>query len=141
MPIVDIRKVGTTLKKGREESRMAAHQSQAEPFERIDVKRAKELVDSGKVALIDVREKDEWEEGYIAGAVHLSVNDIINMKGLEQIPMDKPVVFQCSVGVRSGLAAELAAAIGHPGPLYNMEGGIEAWRAAKYPVVIPAKKK
>ena len=42
--------------------------SAAEPFERVDVDRARELIDGGGVALIDVREQEEWDEGYIDGA-------------------------------------------------------------------------
>lgn len=110
-------------------------QTQEEPFVRIDVAEAKKLIDSGKVVLIDVREQDEWDNhGHIPGARRISVNDIISMKAVKDIPMGKPVIFQCSVGVRSALAAELAAAVGHPGPLYNMEGGFETWEAAGYPV-------
>ena len=108
-----------------------------EPFERVDVTEAKKLIESGKVALIDVREQNEWNEGYISGATRISVNDIVSMKRVDEIPKDKPVLFYCAGGVRSALSAELAAAVGHPGPLYNMEGGIEAWKAARYPVKKP----
>ena len=87
-----------------------------EPFERIDTAKAKELIEGGTVALIDVREQNEWDEGYIAGAERISVNDIINMSRADDIPKDRPVVFYCAAGVRSALAAELAASIGTPGP-------------------------
>jgi rhodanese-related sulfurtransferase len=105
-----------------------------EPFERIDVARAKELIDAGEVALIDVREQDEWDAGYIGGAGRISVNDIISLSRSDDIPKDRPIIFYCAAGVRSALAAELAASIGTPGPLYNMEGGIDAWRSASLPV-------
>ena len=105
-----------------------------EPFERIDTAKARELIDGGTVALIDVREQNEWDEGYIAGAERISVNDIINMSRADDIPKDRPIVFYCAAGVRSALAAELAASIGTPGPIYNMEGGMDAWRSASFPV-------
>ncbi len=105
-----------------------------EPFERIDAAKAKDLVDSGTVALIDVREQNEWDEGYIDGAELISVNDILSMSRIDDIPKDRPIVFYCAAGVRSALAAELAASVGAPGPLYNLEGGIEAWRSASFPV-------
>ena len=108
--------------------------TEQEPFERIDATRAKELIDGGNVALIDVREQDEWDEGYIASAALISVNDIINLSRVEDIPKDRPIVFYCAAGVRSALAAELAAAVGTPGPLYNLEGGMDAWRSASFPV-------
>ena len=108
--------------------------TEQDPFERIDVNQAKQLIDGGTVALLDVREQNEWDAGYIAGATRISVNDIISMKSVGDLPKDKPIVFYCAGGVRSALAAELAASIGTPGPLYNMEGGIEAWKAASLPV-------
>ncbi len=113
---------------------MTTRPNPEEPFERIDAPRAKELIDSGQVVLIDVREQNEWDEGYIPGATRISVNDIVSMKRVEEIPQDKPVVFYCAAGVRSALSAEVAAAVGHPGPLYNLEGGIEAWKAAAFAI-------
>ena len=67
--------------------------STAEPFERVDIDQAKELIDSGSVALIDVREQEEWDEGYIEGATRISVNDIINMSAVDDLPKDQPIVF------------------------------------------------
>lgn len=107
--------------------------SAAEPFERVDIDQAKKLIDSGDVALIDVREQDEWDEGYIQGATRISVNDIINMSAVDDLPKDQPIVFYCAAGVRSALASELAASVGVPGPLYSMEGGFDAWKKAGHP--------
>ena len=107
--------------------------SAAEPFERVDINKARELIDSGSVALIDVREQEEWDDGYIDGATRISVNDIINMSAVDDLPKDQPIVFYCAAGVRSALASELAASVGVPGPLYSMEGGFDAWKKAGHP--------
>ncbi len=107
--------------------------SMAEPFERVDVDRAKELIESGDIALIDVREQEEWDAGYIDGATRISVNDIISMTAVDDLPKEQPIVFYCAGGVRSALASELAASVGIPGPLYNMEGGFDAWKKAGHP--------
>ncbi len=106
----------------------------AEPFERVDVDTAKELIEGDGVALIDVREQDEWDQGYIDGAIRISINDIISMQAVDDLPKDQPIVFYCAGGVRSALASELAASIGVPGPLYSMEGGIDAWEKAGHPI-------
>ena len=108
--------------------------SMAEPFERVDASRAKDLIDSGTVALIDVREANEWDDGYIEGATRISVNDIISMQAVDDLPKDQPIVFYCAAGVRSALASELAASVGVAGPLYSLEGGIDAWIKAGNPV-------
>jgi rhodanese-related sulfurtransferase len=44
----------------------------------------------------------------------------------------------CKVGQRSAIACEMAAAVGLT-QLYNMEGGIEAWKKAGLPVDFPPK--
>lgn len=107
--------------------------SPAEPFERVDINKARELIDSGDIVLIDVREQEEWDEGYIEGATRISVNDIINMSAVDDLPKDQPIVFYCAAGVRSALASELAASVGVAGPLYSMEGGFDAWKKAGHP--------
>ena len=108
--------------------------SMAEPFERVDVDRAKELIESGDIVLIDVREQEEWDAGYIDGATRISVNDIISMQAVDDLPKEQPIVFYCAGGVRSALASELAASVGIPGPLYNMEA---ASMPGKKPVTPP----
>ena len=105
-----------------------------EPFERIDVTAAKALIEAGEIHLIDVREQNEWDEGYIEGAVLISVNDIVSMSRVDDLPKEGPILFYCAGGVRSALAAELAASVGIEGPLYNMEGGMEEWRKTNFPV-------
>jgi len=52
------------------------------------------------IMLIDVRDKDEFEKGSIKGAVNIPVDDLeAKIPGL---PTDKPVVFVCGTGARSG---------------------------------------
>jgi rhodanese-related sulfurtransferase len=103
-----------------------------EPFTRIDVREAKELLDSGKAALIDVREQHEYDEAHVEGSTLIPVNSIFNRAG--ELPADKELVFICRTGSRSALAAEMAAAVGATNPLYNLEGGIVAWVEAGEPV-------
>ena len=106
-----------------------------EPFHRVDVNESKDLIDQKTVNIIDVREQNEWDEGYIEGATRISVNDIVSMSRVDDLPKDGPILFYCAGGVRSALAAELAASVGIEGPLYNMEGGIEAWHKANLPII------
>jgi 3-mercaptopyruvate sulfurtransferase SseA len=52
------------------------------------------------IMLIDVRDKDEFEKGSIKGAVNIPV-DQLEAK-IPSLPADKPVVFVCGTGARSG---------------------------------------
>jgi rhodanese-related sulfurtransferase len=102
-----------------------------EPFKRISVDEAKQLLDSGQATLIDVREQAEWDAGHIPGATLIPLNRILSNPGAH-IKGDN-IIFQCAVGARSAVAAEIAASLGISN-LYNMEGGIDAWRKKGYPV-------
>jgi rhodanese-related sulfurtransferase len=81
--------------------------------------------------LIDVREPGEWAEGHASGAIHFPLNKVFT--NADDLPEGKGLVFICSVGQRSALAAEYAAAVGRK-DLANVEGGLDAWKAAGLPV-------
>ena len=101
-----------------------------EPFTRISAQEAKEMLDNG-AAIIDVREKYEYDAGHVPGAALIPVNTVYARR--EELPKDKDLILICAVGQRSVLAAEMAAAAGLT-RLFNLEGGTEAWIRAGQPV-------
>lgn len=104
-----------------------------EPFHRVTVAEAKEMLTSDDVVVIDVREPHEYAGGHVPSASLLPVNSLFARR--EELPKDKKIVFVCEVGQRSALAAELAAAAGLPADrLYNLDGGTSAWKKAGEPV-------
>lgn len=77
--------------------------------------------------IVDVREPSELEEdGRFPGARHVPVADL--NERAEEIPRDRPVVFACHTGSRSGMAAEAFRMAGWDA--HNLAGGIVAWTAA-----------
>jgi adenylyltransferase/sulfurtransferase len=108
-----------------------AEQGFSEPFERIDVQRAREMMNQGGVQVIDVREDWEYKNGHIPGARLVPLKNIISA-AQKHIEGDN-IIFVCEVGQRSAVAAEFAAALGKE-KLYNLEGGTSAWRTAGLPV-------
>src|SRR2546421_1824905 len=100
-----------------------------EPFHRIDVPEAKEMVQEPDVAVIDVREPHEFTAGHIPDATLIPVNSVFARR--EELPKDKKIIFVCAVGQRSALAAEMAAAAGLPaGKLVPPGGGTDGWGQA-----------
>jgi rhodanese-related sulfurtransferase len=89
----------------------------------LSPERVAELAAAGEAELIDVRQDYEWEAGRIAGARHLEVNDLT--AHADSIPRDRPVVFYCRSGSRSGMAAAAFREAGWDA--HNMAGGISAW--------------
>ena len=103
-----------------------------EPFHRVTVAEAKDMLLDDGVVIIDVREPHEYAAGHVPNASLLPVNSLFARR--EELPKDKKIVFVCQMGQRSALAAELAAAAGFPpDQLFNLEGGTDAWKKAGEP--------
>ncbi len=109
-----------------------ARQDSGEPYWRISVDEAKAMLDKGNAVVIDVRQPDEWASGRVAGAIHIPVDDVLAR--IDELPTDKDLLFICAMGVRSGLACEMAAAMNlATDRLYTIEEGTPAWIQKDYP--------
>jgi len=107
-------------------------QDQGEPYSRISLEEAKDMMENRNALVIDVRQKDEWDSGHVSGAIHVPVDDIISR--VDELPNDRDLLFICAMGVRSGLACEMATAMGVDAErVYNIEDGTPAWIANNYP--------
>lgn len=86
-----------------------------------------------KLTVIDVRTKEEFEAGHIAGAKHIFLGDI---KTTDKLPKkkDEPVFCICGSGGRSSLAASTMQAMGYE-QMYNLYGGMNSWKNAEFKVV------
>jgi hydroxyacylglutathione hydrolase len=82
--------------------------------------------------LVDVREKDERDSGYIAGSRNIPYR--LLALGEADLPRDRPLVTICETGPRAAIAASLLSARGFDArPVVN--GGIDSWAAAGKPTV------
>jgi rhodanese-related sulfurtransferase len=87
---------------------------------------------SGEAVIIDVREKDEWDEERIPDATHIS-RGTIELDIEEKVPdSDAMIICHCGGGGRSALAAENLQKMGYKN-VRSMAGGLKAWRAAGLP--------
>ena len=89
----------------------------------VDPDRARELIETGEVQLVDVREQYEWEAGRIAGARHIEIERLASEAG--SLDRARPVLFYCRLGARSGMAANAFRRAGYDA--HSMDGGITAW--------------
>ncbi|QXV65885.1 rhodanese-like domain-containing protein [Mucilaginibacter achroorhodeus] len=92
----------------------------------ITAQELKEKLDKGEdFQLIDVREDFEYETSNIGG-------QLIPLGGIlietDKISHDKPVVVMCRSGKRSAAAIMQLEQQGYTN-LYNLQGGILAWKA------------
>src|SRR4029453_1295016 len=86
-----------------------------------------------KPVVLDVREKEEFRQGYLPGAVSIP-RGFLEMQVEEKLP-DKstPIVAYCAGGTRSLLAGRILKELGYEN-VASMRGGFGAWKNQGYPI-------
>ena len=90
-----------------------------------------------QVVLIDTRTPAEFSFGTIPGAVNIPVDELRNR--LNEVPIDKPVVLFCAVGLRGYLALRILTGHGYKN-VRNLSGGYKTYAAAVAPVPPPTPR-
>src|SRR5918995_577568 len=105
-------------------------------IDEIDVSRARELLAEADAALVDVRERDEWAEGHIPGAVHIPRGSLESR--IEGVVPDRSqtVVVYCGSGSRSAFAAKTLEELGY-GNVLSLAGGFTDWKRNGLPFELP----
>ena len=89
-------------------------------------------LETSDAVIVDVREKDEWDEKHIPGAVHMS-RGTIELDVEEKVPdTNAMIICHCGGGGRSALAAESLKRMGYKN-VRSMAGGFKAWQVAGLP--------
>ena len=87
---------------------------------------------SSDAVIVDVREKDEWDDGHIPDAVHMS-RGMLELEIEDKFPdRNTTIICHCGGGGRSALAAESLQKMGCKN-VRSMVGGFKAWKAAELP--------
>lgn len=95
-------------------------------YQQISQEKAKEMMDTQGVVILDVREQDEYDSGHIPGAVLLPVGSIDEEFATVVIPeKDTTVLIYCRSGRRSKTASSALAGLGYTN-IYEF-GGINTW--------------
>jgi molybdopterin/thiamine biosynthesis adenylyltransferase/rhodanese-related sulfurtransferase len=88
----------------------------------------------GPVALVDVRDPDEYRDGHIDGATNISRGFLEFRIGSTVSDPATPVVVYCQTGLRSLLAAKALKDLGYA-TVINLKGGYQKWAQSGLPVV------
>jgi rhodanese-related sulfurtransferase len=87
---------------------------------------------SGEAVIVDVRDEDEWDEGHIPGATHMS-RGTVEFDIEEKFPdPNAMIICHCGGGGRGALATESLQKMGYKN-VRNMTGGFKVWKAAGLP--------
>ena len=102
--------------------------------ENVNVEAFEKHISSAQV--VDVRTPQEWNEGIIEGAVKANFYDDDFKTQLEKLDKEKPVAVYCKVGGRSSQAMSMMQEMGFK-EIYNLKGGMDAWKGAEKSTVNP----
>jgi hydroxyacylglutathione hydrolase len=102
------------------------------PVETVQTVNAKQLRDHlHDITLVDVRNRSEWDEGHIPGAIHFEGGRIAweDLSFLQ----DKPLTIQCASGSRSMIAISVLKRRGIHN-VFQLDGGINKWKMSGFEI-------
>ena len=104
-----------------------------EEIAEIDSASARDLTDA---QFVDVREREEWDEGHIPGAVHVPRGNLESR--IEGVAPDreKKLLLYCASGARSAFAAKTLGELGYE-DVVSLQGGFSDWKRNGYDVQLP----
>lgn len=91
------------------------------------------LINRENAKILDVRADDEYAAGHLPDALHIPLDKLAERIGEIQKWKEKPVIVCCASGTRASRACGELKKQGFT-RLYNLTGGIEAWRQAGLPL-------
>ena len=95
----------------------------------------KKRIDAGEpLVLIDVRDPDEYRDGFIEPATNISRGFLEFRIGGAAAEPSTPIVLYCQSGLRSMLAAKALKDLGYEN-VTNLQGGFQKWAQSGLPVV------
>jgi len=87
---------------------------------------AEALMAAENVIIADVRDRDSYEQGHIANAIHLSMPKLQEFS--EQVDKTTPILVYCYHGITSQSVGQHLIEQGFT-EVYSLMGGFEAWKA------------
>ena len=102
-------------------------------FQNVNIDQLTRLVNQQNAQLVDVRSKEEFNQGHIVNAISIPLEDITSGKAKIDKLKKKPVIVYCQVGKFSATASEKLTTQGLE-QVFNLQGGLNAWINEKLPL-------
>ena len=96
-------------------------------IDEIGVPDAAELRESEPAVFVDVRDRNEWDEGHIPGAVHVPRGNLESRIEGAVPDRDARLVVYCASGARSAFAAKALEELGYEN-VASLAGGFNEWK-------------
>jgi len=124
-----------------EQTKAAAAAARAEGgFKEINAADFEKRRTKGKTVLLDVRTPEEFAKGHIPGAINADINSPDFTAKAAQFDKKQTVLVNCHAGSRGAIASAELAKMGFK-TVCNLEGGLDAWKAAGHESTLNAAAK
>ncbi len=94
-------------------------------FQRISVTQSKQIIETDKATILDIRDSQSYEAAHIENARHVDNHTVIEL--IESVDKSLPLLIYCYHGNASQSAANYFVEQGFS-TVYSMDGGFEEWR-------------
>lgn len=106
----------------------SAQNQESEAGGKVSVSESVELLKGdSEITVLDVRSPEEVANGYIKGATMINFHDSDFKSKIEELPKDQTYLVYCHAGGRSAKTMKIMNKLGFE-KVYNMKGGITAWK-------------
>jgi len=107
---------------------------------KVNAQTLSEWLNSDEAVLIDVRETGEFQSEYIEKSRNLPLSNVTLDTAHLAEHKDRKVVIHCLSGGRSAMACQKLVCDGASIDVWDLEGGISAWKHAGLEVITSKKK-
>jgi molybdopterin/thiamine biosynthesis adenylyltransferase/rhodanese-related sulfurtransferase len=105
-------------------------------IDEVDAARASALRDTDSPVFVDVRERNEWDEGHIPGAIHVPRGNLESRVEAAVPDRETPLILYCATGARSAFAAKTLEEMGYE-TVSSLAGGFTDWKRNGFPFDVP----
>jgi rhodanese-related sulfurtransferase len=89
----------------------------------IDSVKAKEMISNNEIDIIlDVRSKEEWNEGHYPNAIHIPVENVETKFPSKYPDINKKILVYCKSGMRASRASSSLDSLGYKN-VYTLNSG------------------
>jgi sulfur-carrier protein adenylyltransferase/sulfurtransferase len=105
-------------------------------IDEVDATEARELLDGAEPpVLVDVRRRDEWDEGFIPGAIHIPRGSLESRIERAVPERERPILLYCASGERSAFGAKSLGELGYT-DVASLAGGFTDWKRNGFPTQV-----
>lgn len=95
---------------------------------------ATNLVNHDDAVIVDLRDADTFRAGHISGSINVPAGQAMDRLSELEAHKDKPMILTCDMGSKATHLGRQLRGKGFEN-LYRIQGGINAWRGEKLPLV------